>query len=101
MDMATVFAIVAVVASIMLLQLSNRVPPTIALLAAAVEVALAFGVISISVRGISLTLVLGAALVGAGMFAWADARTKPLIAASTVVIFIGAIQVLQTLRIMG
>ena len=101
MGLATVLAVVALIGSIMLLQMGHRIYPSIAVLASGLEVAIAFRLITVQIHGVSLVLVLGAALAIAGGSSWVNAQKKSLVAAASIVTFIGAIQVLRTLRIVG
>ena len=98
MGMAPAFAIAALVGSIMLLQLSTRVYAVFAVVVSGLEVAMAFGVVSLHVRGVSLLL--GGALAVLGILMFMKAAAKTQVAAATVVTLVGALQVLQALKIL-
>lgn len=101
MSLATTLAVVALVASIALLAMPRRMYPTLAVLASALEVAMAFGVASLEVQGVSMRLLLGAILVVAGAITWVNSAAKPMVTASTVVIFVGTVQVLGAVGLFG
>lgn len=61
----------------------------LAFLASALEMALAFGAIYVSIRGIALGTILGAVLVVTGALGWRYSESKIAVSASTVVIVAG------------
>ena len=71
-----------------------RFPGTVALLAAAIEVAMALGLVHFSVAGVPLGLVLGLCLAVPGLLAWLRSTSKAAITAATVVFLGGALQVI-------
>jgi hypothetical protein len=79
------------------LSAQSRVLGTIALVAAALEVAMAFGVLRLHVAGIPLGLVLGLALALPGLLAWLRASAKTAISAAAIVSLVGVLQVLSSL----
>jgi len=84
----------ALVAAVLLLVFStSRLLAGIAVAAAALEVALAFGLIRVQVASIPLGLVFPLGLAVPGLLAWLRAGTKPAVTASAVVAFIGIVQV--------
>ena len=98
--MATAFAIAALVGSIVLLQHSTRFYAIVAIVVSGLEVALAFGVVSLHIKGLSLVLVLGAVLAVVGVLMYLKASAKTQIAAATVVTLVGVLQVLQELKVL-
>ena len=101
MSSAVVLSVVALVASILLvMRFKSRLYPVVAAIVAGLEVALALGLVSFGIKGISLTLVLGAILLVAGVLCFLKASGKTSIASSTVVTFVGAIQVIGALGLM-
>jgi hypothetical protein len=65
----------------------------IALLASALEVAMALGVLRIHAVGVPLGLALGLALAATGLLAWLRATAKTAVAAATAVALAGVLQV--------
>ena len=88
---ALVGAVVLVVGS------PKRLWPVIAVTAAVVEVAIAFGFLHVSVAGISLRLVLGAVLLVSGAAVYLGVAKKSLVTAATVVALVGLLQVVAAL----
>ncbi len=75
-----------------------RALAVVALLASALEVAMAFGVLRLHVAGIPLGLVLGLALAIPGLLAWLRAASKPSVSAAAIVAFAGVLQVFVSLQ---
>ena len=71
---------------------TQRLVAVVALLAAAVEVALRFGVVHISTGRFPLGIALGAALAVTGVILWVGATRKALIGAATVIALVGIAQ---------
>jgi hypothetical protein len=91
-------AIAALAAAIALfLSASSRALAAIALVAAGLEVAMAFGKIHFSVAGVPLGLVLGLALAIPGVLAWLRASAKMAISASVIVALVGLLQVISAI----
>ncbi len=99
-----ILAIAALVASIILLmQLSQRLYPIIAVAASGIEVLLALHILNLSLSlpgGIGLGLILGAALAIAGVLMYMKVGGKTAVACATIVGFVGIIQVLTALHIL-
>ncbi|HEY6002064.1 MAG TPA: hypothetical protein VIV57_04255 [Anaeromyxobacter sp.] len=76
---------------------SSRALATIALVAAGLEVAMAFGKIHFAVAGVPLGLVLGLALAVPGALAWLRASAKSAISAAAIVALAGVLQVLSAI----
>ncbi|HSD20532.1 MAG TPA: hypothetical protein VLC54_10865 [Anaeromyxobacter sp.] len=94
MTLHVALAISALAASVLLVASSQqRVLPVIALVAAAVETAVAFGYLHISVSGLPLGLILGLALALPGLVGWLRATAKGAISAAALVAFAGVLQV--------
>jgi hypothetical protein len=94
MTLHVALAISALAASVLLVASSQqRVLPVIALVAAAVETAVAFGYLHISVSGLPLGLILGLALALPGLVGWLRATAKGAISAAALVAFTGILQV--------
>ncbi len=99
MQLWTLFAIIALVGGVVSLDTRPRAFAAIAVVASGVEVAIALGLLSISVTGVSLPLVLGAVLAVAGAMLLGNASGKTGIAAATIVTLVGVLQALTALRI--
>jgi hypothetical protein len=98
MTVHTALAIAALAGSIALvLGSATRALAVVALVASALEVAMALGLIRVSVAGIPLSLVLGLALAVPGVMAWLRASAKSAVSAATVVAFVGILQVVLAL----
>jgi hypothetical protein len=72
--------------------------PVVAVVSSALEAFMAFGVVHMQVARVPLGLVLGAALVVAGVAVYLRASTKSVISAATVVVLVGAVQVYAALK---
>ncbi len=91
---ATPLAWSALAASLVLLFTSpGKVLPGIALVASALEVLMALGILRIAVAGFSLGLALGLCLGLPGAIAWFRATAKAPVSAAAVVTFVGILQV--------
>lgn len=76
----------------------SRALAAIALLASGLEVAMAFGVLRLSVAGLPLGLALGLALAVPGLLAWLRASAKSAVSAAAIVSFAGALQIFVALN---
>jgi hypothetical protein len=74
-----------------------RLFPIIAVAASGIEALLALHVVRFGVRGLNLSLLLGAALAVAGALIWNRTGGKTHVTAATVLMLVGAVQVLTTL----
>jgi len=94
MTLHVALAVSALVASVLLVASSQqRVLPVIALVAAGVETAVAFGYLRIAINGLPLGLLLGLALALPGLVGWLRATAKGSISAAAVLAFTGVLQV--------
>ena len=75
-----------------------RLAAVVALVASALEVAMAFGVLRIHVAGFPLGLALGLALAVTGLLAWLRATSKAAVTAAAVVALAGVLQVFVALQ---
>ena len=71
-----------------------RLWPAVATVAAGLELLKGLGLLHLSVSGLSLSLVLGAALAVAGALCWAKLSGKLHVTAATVIMLVGVSQVL-------
>ena len=69
----------------------------IALVASGIEVAMALGLLHLSVAHLPLGILLGLALAVPGVLAWLRSSAKPATSAAVIVAFVGAIQVASAL----
>jgi len=70
----------------------------VALVASALEVAMAFGVLRIHAAGVPLGLVLGLVLAVTGLLAWLRSTAKTAITAAAVVALVGVLQVVVAVQ---
>ncbi len=100
MNVGTLMVLVALAASLVLVtQASARLFPIIALVASGLEALIAFKIVSFSVHGVNVGLILGLALVVAGGVSWAQTDSKTPVTAATAVALIGAIQLAWALHL--
>ncbi len=98
MTLHVALAVAALVAAVSLfLSAQSRAISTIALVAAGLEVAMAFGVLRLSVAGVPLGLVLGLGLAVPGVLAWLRASAKTAVSAAAIVSLAGVLQVLSAI----
>ncbi|MBN1960333.1 MAG: hypothetical protein JW841_05260 [Deltaproteobacteria bacterium] len=95
---STLFAVAALVSSVVLLLLSTqRLIAIVAVIASSLEVALNFHVIRISIGNFPISIALGATLAVVGCILWLAADRKIVISAATVVALVGIAQVVSTI----
>ncbi len=98
MSLHVALVVAALVASVALfLSGASRVLAIVALVASGVEVAMALGVVHLSVARLPLGLVLGVALAVPGVLLWLRSSAKTAISAAVVVALVGALQVAAAL----
>ena len=99
-NFGTVLVGTALAAAIyLLLMKSERMFPTIAVIASGVELLLAMGLMSLSLAKFRIDVILPALLVVSGAVCWSRSSEKGSITAATGLTLIGAIQLLLALRI--
>jgi len=102
MSLSLALAVLAVAASLFLLfQFNDRLLPGIAVAISAVELLMRLNVLRLDLRGLSLALVLGAALCVVGVVMYARVNGKTAVTAATAVVLVGAVQLLGALRLVG
>ena len=102
MSLSLVLAVVAFTASLFLLfQFSDRLLPGIAVAVSAVELLMRLGILRLDLRGLSLALVLGAALCVVGLVMYFRVSAKTAVTAATAVVLVGAVQLAGALRLVG
>ncbi len=98
MSLHIALALSALAASVALfLSQASRVLALVALVASGVEVAMAFGILHLSVAHLPLGVVLGLALAIPGVLAWLRSSAKTATSAAVIVAFVGALQVATAL----
>ena len=100
-ETTTALTLTALAASVLLLlNRGDRLFPGLAVLAAGIQALIDFDVVKISVGKLRLDLILAALLVIAGAWCWQKSSTKSAIAAATVVVLVGLLQLLGGLRVL-
>ena len=100
LTLSTLLALAALASGIWLLtQSHDRVLPVIAVIAGALEVAIGFGMLHFSLRGLPVGLLLAGALAVAGVLLYRKVTDRTSVTAATVMGFVGAIQLLEALRV--
>ncbi|MHB8872180.1 MAG: hypothetical protein ACYC8T_00695 [Myxococcaceae bacterium] len=100
MNQGLLLAAIAVAAAIILLLQAPRDPFRIgAVVVAGVQVLIVLGIIRLSVSGLSLGLVFGAALTALGVVLWLKAPAKTAISAATALTLVGALKLLSALHL--
>src|SRR5512144_1836965 len=98
MSLHIALAISALVASAaLLLSGASRTLAAIALVASGIEVAMALGLLHLSVAHLPLGIVLGFALAIPGVLAWLSTGAKTAVSAAVIVTFVGALQIASAL----
>lgn len=78
---------------------SDRMFPTIAVIAAGIQTLMAFGVLTLALAKFRVDVILPALLVISGGVCWSKSATKTAITAATIVTLVGAMQLLLALRL--
>jgi hypothetical protein len=98
MSLHALLAYSGLAAALVLLAASqSRALPIVAVLAGALQVLRALGVIHLEVRHVPLGLVLGVALCVPAVIAWFKATAKSAVTAAAIASFVGAAQVVTIL----
>jgi len=95
MQLNTLPPLVALAASVLLvLKVPARLFPVIALVASAIEVLRAFGILSLKVPGIGAAVLFGGAMVVGGAGSWIKSNSKVPVTAAVLVALVGLMRVL-------
>ena len=95
MNANNLLVVVALAASVFLvLNVSGRLFPVIALVASALEALRAFGILSLKVPMIGAALLFGGAMVVGGVGSWIKSSNKVPVTAAAVVALVGLLRVL-------
>lgn len=98
----TVLILTTLLASLVLAgQKSDRVFPTIAVIASGLQALMAFGILTLTLAKFRVDVILPALLVIAGIVCWSRSSTKTAITAGTLVTMIGAIELTLALRLLS
>lgn len=101
-NMGTVLVITTLCAAIyLLMNKSDRMFPTIAAIAAGIQTAMLFGVMTLTLAKFRVDVILPAVLVVCGVVCWMKVSTKGTITASTLIALIAGIELLGALRILS
>lgn len=101
MSLSTLFAICALIGSmVMLTAAPARAYAVAALVASGIEVGMALGFVSLAIAGLPLRVVLGAVLAITGVLAFMRVGSKSAVAAATVVALVGVLQVVRGLDLL-
>ena len=101
-NLGTVLILTTFCASVyLLLNKSDRMFPTLAVLASGIQLLMAFGLMSLTLAKFRVDVILPVVLVVAGLVCWSRMSTKGAITAATIVTLMGATQLLGALRILG
>lgn len=98
MTLHVALAVSALAASTVVFFAASRALGGVALLASALEVAMAFGVIRLHLPGVPLGPVLGLALALPGVVAWFRAGSKAAVSGAAIVTFVGSLQAVSYLH---
>lgn len=94
--------VVALLSSALLLaQSSERLFAGIAFIAAGIEALLAFHLMTLSLSSIRIDVILPALLVVGGGMAWYRTSGKSHVTASTLITLVGALQLLEAIRVLS
>jgi hypothetical protein len=98
MSLHAILAVSALAASAALfLSSASRALATVALVASGIEVAMALGLLRLTVANVPLGIVLGLALAVPGLLAWLRTSAKTATSAAAIVAFVGALQVVSAI----
>lgn len=99
-DFGTALVVCALIASIVLaLNGGARLFPAIALVACALEAAMAFHVLQLSSPKLRIDVILPAVLAVTGVICWSRSASKSAITASTVIAIIGLVQLVLAIHV--
>lgn len=96
--LVNVLIVCALVGSVLVvMQSGDRVFPMIAVVAAGLQALIAFDILELSLRKYRIDVILPALLVVSAAICWSRASAKIATTAATVVLFVGAIQLLSAI----
>src|SRR6187551_3611362 len=101
-NMPTVLVITTFCAALyLLMNKSDRMWPTLAVIASGVQLLMVFGLMSLTLAKFRIDVILPALLVVAGVISWMKVSTKGTITASVLIMLIAAMELLGALRILS
>ncbi|NVB81547.1 MAG: hypothetical protein HOV81_24345 [Kofleriaceae bacterium] len=99
-NLGTTMVVTTLVAAVyLMLHKSDRMIPTIAVIAAGIQCLILFGVMSLSLAKFRIDVILPAVLVVCGVICWGKVSEKGTTTAATLLTAIAAIELLLALRI--
>lgn len=100
MSFALILVIPAVVASVLLLiQLKARLLPAVALIASGLQALSAFDILVLKSGVVPLPLIFGIAIAISGLLIWFRVKARHQVSAATILIFVGTLQILESLSV--
>lgn len=100
-ELGTALVVTTLIAAVVLLvNRTDRMFPTLAVIAAGIQALMVFGIMSLTLSKFRIDVILPALLVVAGGVCWGKSSTKPTITAATLVTVIGALELLLALRLL-
>jgi len=96
----TVMILSALIAAVILVVQERGFAAVVALLAVGLQALMAFGIVSLNVRGLPIPLILASVLTVAGAIAWTRAGNKAAISAATVVTLVGGYELALALNLL-
>ena len=96
---STLPLVATTVASLYLMTQTERKYATVAFIVSALELLLAFGIITFSIVSYRLDVIFGALLAITGGLCWGKCSSKGGVTAATVVMLVGVMQLLVALRL--
>lgn len=101
-NMPTILILLTLGAAIyLLLNKSDRMWPTIAVIAAGIQTLLAMGLMSLSLAKFRIDVILPAILVVCGVMCWLKDSTKGAITAATLIVVIAGLELIGALHILN
>lgn len=99
--LVNVLVVCALAGSVLVvMQTGDRLFPMIALVVAGLQALIAFDILELSLRQYRIDVILPALLVLAAAICWSRATAKTATTASTVVLFVGLVQLLSAIDIL-
>jgi hypothetical protein len=100
-NMPTILIIMTLCAAVyLLLNRSDRMWPTVAVIAAGIQTLLAMGLMSLSLAKFRIDVILPAVLVVCGVICWLKDSTKGTITAATLITVIAGLELVAALHIL-
>jgi hypothetical protein len=102
MTFSTILIMIALISSVILaLDSGTRLPPALAIAVTVLELLNRFNVLKATIFGYEWMLILGAALVVIGAVVWVRVSTKLTVTSATLLVAVGALQVISRIPSWG